>query len=720
MATPELFDEPFNVKEYIERLAWRSLGGGARNDFNPSLLYKELSSHIEQLKILDEKLEKKANKLEQELKDDAKQYADRLVKLQSQHQDAFDCFKELDDKINMVAAKVVYLGEQLEGTNQPRAHAEEALNLMRHFQYFQEENSEELAKIYSDPKNLAKAADIIRKLKMVASELSDEKFKNVKDNINLRYGDIEHTLVAKFQDATNSKNKSEMKKYADVLSNFQGYQKCINEFVHASLKQITRIKGDGIFDQVVEQCQKVDELSSDVFSHSEQVVQKFLQDVYEEKLMNYVNYRMGQHEYRDPFLNEAYELKNKIKAMNKQILECGLTCKAKISETYLTKLEKMLFLDHVEEYVENETESLKQSCHMALEKFYEDVNHERKESTKEEFEYEEFERSMFSKLTMGMNTIDPGEAKILLGESVATNILQDTKTALTRCKILSLQQSRAENATQIFNVLLKKLGQQHIVYALDICLAGLPTGRDLDTPKSEPNLQFLSIIQEVNTIWHLAEKQFNDDLLPLITSTPSHARCLDLKNKVKYQMESKCCEVIDRAISLAIGWIRQTLKTKQRAADFSDQNAEMAFGQGGGSASRASRDVCKYISSTIEIIRDMLDGDNLTAVLCELGTRFHKVIREHLESLKDIGMMGGLLLVCDINAYLEVTKNFEVQLVYQLFDVLKQLCNLLMSPPENIRQVCTSEQLANLDREVLHNFVKLRKDYNDKMRRMFL
>merc|ERR1712060_198739 len=223
---------------------------------------------------------------------------------------------------------------------------------------------------------------------------------------------------------------------------------------------------------------------------------------------------------------------------------------------------------------------------------------------------------------------------------------------------------------------------------------------------------FLSIIQEVNTIWHLAEKQFNDDLLPAISSTPSHARCLDLKNKVKYQMESKCCEVIDRAISLAMGWIRQTLKTKQRAADFSDQNAEMAFGQGGGSASRASRDVCKYISSTIEIIRDMLDGDNLTAVLCELGTRFHKVIREHLESLKDIGMMGGLLLVCDINAYLEVTKNFEVQLVYQLFDVLKQLCNLLMSPPENIRQVCTSEQLANLDREVLHNFVKLRKDYN--------
>jgi len=719
MASGDLFDEPFNTKEYIERLAWRSLGGGSRNDFNAAVLFKELSAHVEQLKILDEKLEKKAVKLEDQLKEDAKKYADKLVKLRSQHTDAFTCFKELDEKINMVAAKVVYLGEQLEATNQPRAHAEEALNLMKHFSHFQDNNSEELAKLYSDPKNLAQAADIIRKLKMVASELTDEKFKPVKDNINLRYNDIERTLVGKFQEATNNKNKNEMKKYADVLSNFQGYQKCINEFVHASIKQITKTKGEGIFDQIVDQCKKVDELSGDVFSHSEQVLQKFLQDVYEDKLMNYVDYKMAPHEYRDAFLNELFDLKNQVKAMNVKLLESE-SCKTKINETYLNKLEKMLFMDHVEEYLELESESLKQSSHMALEKYYEEIKHERKESSAAEFEYDDYERSYFGTISGAFSGLDPGQAKVLLSESVATTILSDTKTALNRCKILSQAASRAENATEIFSVLLKKLGRQHIVYALDVCLAGLPTGRDLDFPKSEPNLQFLSIIQEVNTIWHLAEKQFNDDLLPMISSTPSHAKCLELKNKVKYEMEGKCGEVIDRSLSLAIGWLRQTLKTKQRAADFSDANAELAYSQGGTTASSASREVCKSVTNSIEYFRGMLDGDNLPVVLCELGTRFHKVIREHLEGLKDIGMMGGLLLVCDVNSYLEISKKFDVVLINQLFDCLKQLCNLLISPPENIRQVCTSEQLANLDREVLHNFVKLRKDYGPNMMKMFV
>lgn len=395
MASAELFDEPFNVKEYIERLAWRSLGGGSRMDFNAGLLYKELSAHVEQLKILDQKLEKKATKLETQLKEDAKKYADKLVKLKSQHNDAFSCFKELDEKINMVAAKVVYLGEQLEATNQPRAHAEEALNLMKHFSHFQEDNTEELHNLYGDPRNLAEAAEIIRKLKMIASELNDEKFKSVKENINRRYNDIEHTLVGKFQEATNNKNKSEMKKYADILSTFQGYQKCINEFVHASLKQITRIKGDGIFDQIVEQSIKVNELSSDVFTHSEQVVQKFLQDVYEDKLMTYVDYKMAPHEFRDAFLNEVFDLKNKVKNMNKNLLDSK--CKSKINETYLNKLEKLLFMDHVEDYIELEAESLKQSSHMSLEKFYEEIAHERKEDPNEEFEYGDYSTSFFGR-----------------------------------------------------------------------------------------------------------------------------------------------------------------------------------------------------------------------------------------------------------------------------------------------------------------------------------
>lgn len=236
----------------------------------------------------------------------------------------------------------------------------------------------------------------------------------------------------------------------------------------------------------------------------------------------------------------------------------------------------------------------------------------------------------------------------------------------------------------------------------------------MEFPKFQPELNFLSIIQEVNQCWHLAEKQFNDDLLPMITSTPSHAKCLDEKNRIKTEMENKCGEVIDRALSLSTGWIRQILKTKQRAADFSEKNAELSIGRGGSSMSSACREVSRSIQTSLDGFRKMLDGDNLPIVLCELGTRFHRCIREHLMTFQSsIGMMGGLMLICDVNQYVEVSKKFDVVLVQQLFGVLHALCNLLIQQPEKIRQVCSSEELANLDREVLHSFVRLRADYRE-------
>lgn len=53
----------------------------------------------------------------------------------------------------------------------------------------------------------------------------------------------------------------------------------------------------------------------------------------------------------------------------------------------------------------------------------------------------------------------------------------------------------------------------------------------------------------------------------------------------------------------------------------------------------------------------------------------------------------------------------QVPLVLQLFDTLHALCNLLVVAPDNLKQVCSGEQLTNLDRNLLHAFVQLRVDY---------
>eukprot|EP00061_Rhincodon_typus_P018371 g47523.t1 len=101
------FQEPFDVDEYIERLAWRTPGGGSkggaeafdpkRKDVNaleavPDIkaafnwLLEEFVNHIEELKMLDERIQRRVEKLEQQCQKEAKEFARKVQELQKSNQ----------------------------------------------------------------------------------------------------------------------------------------------------------------------------------------------------------------------------------------------------------------------------------------------------------------------------------------------------------------------------------------------------------------------------------------------------------------------------------------------------------------------------------------------------------------------------------------------------------------------------------------------------------
>ncbi|XP_067047910.1 exocyst complex component 5-like [Acropora muricata] len=70
-----------------------------------------------------------------------------------------------------------------------------------------------------------------------------------------------------------------------------------------------------------------------------------------------------------------------------------------------------------------------------------------------------------------------------------------------------------------------------------------------------------------------------------------------------------------------------------------------------------------------------------------------------------------MVAICDISEYRTCIKAFKIPLLVKLFDKLYSLTNLLVVQPENLKQVCSEEQLAVLDKAVLQQFVQLRVDY---------
>uniref|UniRef100_A0A5F8GVC5 Exocyst complex component 5 n=1 Tax=Monodelphis domestica TaxID=13616 RepID=A0A5F8GVC5_MONDO len=368
-------------------------------------------------------------------------------------------------------------------------------------------------------------------------------------------------------------------------------------------------------------------------------------------------------------------------------------------QTFLSKLIKCIFISYLENYIEVEIGYLKSRSAMILQRYYDSKNHQKRSIGTGGIQDLKERIRLRTNLPLGPSIDTHGET--FLSQEVVVNLLQETKQAFERCHRLSDPSDLPRNAFRIFTVLVEFLCIEHIDYALETGLAGIPS-----SDSKNANLYFLDVVQQANTIFHLFDKQFNDHLMPLISSSPKLSECLQKKKDIIEQMEMKLDTGIDRTLNCMVGQMKHILTAEQKKTDFKPEDENNVLIQ----YTNACVKVCGYVRKQVEKIRNSMDGKNVDTVLMEFGVRFHRLIYEHLQQYS-YSCMGGMLAICDVAEYRKCAKDFKIPLVLQLFDTLHALCNLLVVAPDNLKQVCSGEQLANLDKNILHSFVQLRADY---------
>uniref|UniRef100_A0AAR2J3H1 Exocyst complex component 5 n=1 Tax=Pygocentrus nattereri TaxID=42514 RepID=A0AAR2J3H1_PYGNA len=603
--TAQLFEEPFDADEYIERLAWRTPGGGSKGGaegFDPKKLLEEFENHIEELKQLDERIQRKVEKLEQQCHREAKEFAHKVQELQRSNQ-------------------------------------------------------------------IKEAADIIQKLHLIAQELPFDRFADVKAKIASKYHDLERQLIQEFTAAQRRGEIGRMREVAAVLLHFK--VRCVEQRVN---KQV-----------------------GEVFSSPEMVMAKLIQNIFENKLQAHVRETLETRPTElEQYLKNLYDLYTRTTALAAKLTEFNL---GSDKHTFLSKLIKSIFSTYLDSYIDMEQQYLQTRSASILQRYYDSKNHQKRPlGTGSIQELKERIRQR-TNLPLGPSIDTHGET--FLSQEVVVNLLQETRHAFQRCHKLSDPADLPKNAYSIFLLLVEHLCVDHIDYALEIGLSAIPSA-DAKTA----NLYFLDVVQQANTIFHLFDKQFNDHLMPLISSSPKLTECLQKKKEVIEQMEVKLDTGIDRTLNCMIGQMKHILATEQKKTDFRPEDENNVMIQ----YTTACSKVCAYVSKQVERVRRSMDGKNVDTVLTELGVRFHRLIHEHLQQFS-YNYMGGMLAICDVAEYRRCAKDFRVSLVLQLFDTLHALCNLLVVAPDNLKQVCSGEQLTNLDRNLLHAFVQLRADY---------
>ncbi|EPQ16636.1 Exocyst complex component 5, partial [Myotis brandtii] len=525
--------EPFVADEYIERLVWRTPGGGSRGGseaFDPKRLLEEFVNHIQELQIMDERIQRKVEKLEQQCQKEAKEFAKKVQELQKSNQVAFQHFQELDEHISYVATKVCHLGDQLEGVNTPRQRAVEAQKLMKYFNEFLD--GELKSDVFTNSEKIKEAADIIQKLHLIAQELPFDRqvyFSRANLDIWCKYHDLECQLIQEFTSAQKKGEISRMREVAAVLLHFKGYSHCVDVYIK-QCQEGAYMRND-IFEDAAILCQRVNKQVGDIFSNPETVLAKLIQNVFEIKLQSFVKDQLEECRKSDAeqYLKNLYDLYTRTTNLSSKLMEFNLGTD---KQTFLSKLIKSIFISYLENYIEVEIGYLKSRSAMILQRYYDSKNHQKRSIGTGGIQDLKERIRQRTNLPLGPSIDTHGET--FLSQEVVVNLLQETKQAFERCHRLSDPSDLPRNAFRIFTILVEFLCIEHIDYALETGLAGIPS-----SDSRNANLYFLDVVHQANTIFHLFDKQFNDHLMPLISSSPKLSECLQKKKEIIEQMEMK-------------------------------------------------------------------------------------------------------------------------------------------------------------------------------------
>ncbi|XP_045471199.1 exocyst complex component 5 [Harmonia axyridis] len=703
----ELEQEPFDAKEFVECLAWRTIAEikqDGKGDFNASLLHESFIQAIKDLTLLQERQQKKCERLEAIVKEDEEIFCKKVQGFLDQNKQTINHFQELDGKINHVATKVLHLGDQLDSVNGPRSRVVEAQRLMTHLSEFIS-TGPLTSLLFTDPKRIDDAADVIQKLYLISQDLPSPKFDGVKRKIERKYDEIERALIEEFVNEQKVGNLKRMQEIAAVLSDFKNYTHCIDAFIEQSQEGCLLTKD--VFTYLFKLCESSEEIIKKVFVNSEQVMAKFVLNIYQLKIAEFIAKNLDGTKDIYVYLCTLYDLYMKTNQLSTELSVFNFGT----DSNYLEKLTNNIFNKYVDNYINLELKCLRERNSANLQKYYESKHHQKKPLQSGGFQdlRRDIQAVIGTRTNINIVQIENYGGETFLSEELAITILQDTKNAFQRCALLSKSEDKANNASQILDKLMNSLLIEHVDYALELGLQSVPV---VEGSRSPPTIYFFTVVYHANNIIHLVEKQFSDIVTPLIINTLKYDDCIGRKKFILEDIEKKINIGLERSLNAITTWVKLYLQNEQKKNDFKPETDDFDT-----VASSACKQVSQYITGVIKEISDNLDGSRVNQVLQDLGLKLYKIVYDHMLQFQ-YNTAGAMVAICDLNEYRSFTKPLGPTTAEQ-FETLHALCNLLLVKPENLQQVCSEDSLVKLDKSILYNFIQLRSDFKSQKQHFF-
>ncbi|KAI8919589.1 exocyst complex component Sec10-domain-containing protein [Entophlyctis helioformis] len=276
--------------------------------------------------------------------------------------------------------------------------------------------------------------------------------------------------------------------------------------------------------------------------------------------------------------------------------------------------------------------------------------------------------------------------------------------SIKRCKELCKLSDLSNYASILFRLLVEEVGIKFVQNFVDSELEEL----SLADFKAEPDFGHLHAVKTATHVLQVFQLQFQSQLLPLLTSSPTlHREMVLFKNDFFSSTEQRANGVLQRKISVIVAWL-ETLLSRQKKTDYKPRDDIVAV-------NTLSTQVCNQTVDFVRRVKDeaeeSLSGENLETYLTEIGVSLHSLLVDHYKKFH-VSYAGGLVLTKDLSRYHEVIMTFKIDLLQERFDMLKELGNLFIVKPENLKSVINEGYLGRIEANLLHPYLSLRADWS--------
>lgn len=221
-----------------------------------------------------------------------------------------------------------------------------------------------------------------------------------------------------------------------------------------------------------------------------------------------------------------------------------------------------------------------------------------------------------------------------------------------------------------------------------------------------------ALVQKLNLILSMFQIYFEEQIIPLSSSiSPT---CCRKMYELKNSFFEACLRYINKVLKLEVNFISIHLSNIAqkyvKKSDYRPKPDDL-------SAFNSSTQFCavsrEYLRVCAKIIYQYLPYQNACKVISRIGKIFFEQLIELMKKIS-FNDVGALVLLNDINSYSELLIEFGPEPQKELavyFNFLRELANVLMVKPENLRSVLQEGSLNLIDIRLFYPFIALRSDF---------